>query len=155
MRRIVCAVLLAALAGCGGRSDPSFPDEATLAAPPPPLRAEQILQVPMTDAVGAILTIPARICRPEGKGPFPLAILNHPAAQPGQGRSDIRLPGCGTPIARWFLARGYVVGLPLRRGYGPDDSAGWAADPGSCAADHDHLPREPLPVHAYTGLMSM
>ncbi|MBV9811370.1 MAG: hypothetical protein JO326_01370 [Acetobacteraceae bacterium] len=45
----------------------------------------------------------------------------------------MRPPGCDTPPARWFVSRGYVVALPLRRGYG-DSDAEWAADPGSCAS---------------------
>jgi dienelactone hydrolase len=122
---------LAALAGCG--PGPAPPDEQTLTAPPPPLRAEQSLDVPETDAVGAITTIATRVCRPTGKGPFPLAILNHAAAQPGEDRAEIGVAGCDSPLPRWFLDHDYVVALPLRRGYGRSD-AGWAADPGSCAS---------------------
>ena len=128
-RVLAIAAALGALATCAPR--PTSVGEEALGVPPPPLQPEQALQVPMTDAIGQILSISARVCRPDGKGPFPLAVLNHGAAQPGQSRADMRPTGCDSPAAQWFLARDYIVLIPLRRGYG-DTGTGWAADPGSC-----------------------
>jgi dienelactone hydrolase len=121
------------LAGCGGASPTRIAD-AVLDTSPPPLGAAQTLQVPMTDGIGRVLLLTTRVCRPEGTGPFRLAIVNHPGAAAERARADMAPEGCGAALPAWLLARGYVVALPLRRGYGGSGSgAGWVADPGSCA----------------------
>ena len=76
--------------------------------------AEEIVQVAAPDGSGRML--PVRVFRPPGPGPFPLAIVNH--GSPGAGkRGEIQLPVFRL-MSDWLVARGYVVALPLRRGYG-------------------------------------
>jgi dienelactone hydrolase len=79
--------------------------------------------------------LPVRIFRPPGPGPFPLAIVNH--GSPGGGkRGEVRLPVFRT-LSDWLLARGYVVALPLRRGYG-SVGGGWDEGFGRCnSPDYD------------------
>ena len=49
---------------------------------------------------------------------------------------------CGAATVRWFLDRGYLVVLPMRRGYGRS-GGDWSEDPGSCASpDYAKLARE-------------
>jgi len=67
----------------------------------------------------------SRICRPAATladgWRAPVAIINHGSpADPADPVDRMRMqPGsCGSEPARWFLARGYVVVFPLRRGFG-------------------------------------
>ncbi len=67
---------------------------------------------------------------PSGPGPFPLAIINHGKPPPGSDTRSIR-PGFEI-AARWFVDRGFIVAVPMRRGYGR--SQGEVADMvGNCA----------------------
>lgn len=51
---------------------------------------------------------------PEGDGPFPIAVINHGKAN-GDPKFQARYrPGAA---ARFFLARGYVVVVPMRQGF--------------------------------------
>ena len=71
-----------------------------------------------------------RVFRPAGKGPFPLAIVNHGSPVDASQRSAMEFPIF--PIAsNWLLARGYAVALPLRRGYG-ETGGPWVEGYGSC-----------------------
>lgn len=60
------------------------------------------------------LTLEATLYKPEGDGPFPLALVNH-----GKELGDTRFQGRFRPNAaiRYFLERGYVVLLPMRQGF--------------------------------------
>src|SRR2546428_9133979 len=62
-------------------------------------------------------TVAATILRPEGPGPFGAVILNH-----GVPVSDKERAGASSSdllaSAAVFAQRGYVVALPLRRGFG-------------------------------------
>jgi dienelactone hydrolase len=59
---------------------------------------------------------------PRGKGPFPLAVINHGSTE----SRDLR-EGYSTPVfedlSSWLLARGYVVALPQRPGHGETGGA--------------------------------
>ncbi len=59
--------------------------------------------------------IPVTVYRPDGAGPFPLLIMNHGRApserRARQGRQRFE------PLARYFVAKGFVVMLPTRVGY--------------------------------------
>lgn len=54
------------------------------------------------------------IYKPDGEGPFPIAIINH-----GKALGDPRFQGRYRPAvaARYFLQRGYVVVVPMRQGF--------------------------------------
>ena len=55
-----------------------------------------------------------------------------PRRRGGPCRDDCRA-ACDSPPVQWFLARNYMVVVPMRRGYGVSEG-GWAQNPGSCAS---------------------
>ncbi len=75
--------------------------------------------------------IAATVLRPEGPGPYGAVVLNHGVSASARERaresSDL-LIGAASVFAR----RGYVVIMPLRRGFGATGGE-MAEDPGSCA----------------------
>jgi dienelactone hydrolase len=86
-----------------------------------PVRAQQIdasigetiVSVPKK---GAIFTteLETTVFMPEGKGPFPLVVINH-----GKALGDPRFQSRYRPTlaARWFMQRGYIVVAPMRQGF--------------------------------------
>ena len=76
-------------------------------------------------------SLAATILRPEGKGPFGAVVLNHgtPGSASGRARESAELL---IQSAAVFARRGYVVVLPLRRGFGATGGE-FAEDPGTCA----------------------
>ncbi|WP_229722423.1 dienelactone hydrolase family protein [Xylophilus rhododendri] len=54
------------------------------------------------------------VYRPEGPGPFPIVVINH-----GKAPGNPRFQGRYRPAiaARFFLARGYAVVVPMRQGF--------------------------------------
>jgi len=99
---------------------------AALAAAP----VETVLHVPV--ATGAQHpAIEVTVFRPAGPGPFPIVVLSHgsprkPAERRAHGR--LRMVAQAEP----FLAMGFAVVVPTRRGYGESEGA-WAEGYGSCA----------------------
>ena len=77
-------------------------------------------------------SIAATILRPEGQGPFGAIILNHgtPGSASGRARESTELLINSAAV---FARRGYVVVMPLRRGFGAT-GGDFAEDPGSCAS---------------------
>ncbi len=59
-----------------------------------------------------------RICRPLGPGPFRLVVVNHGSPSPGADPLEMRPQSCSGEVASWFLAHGFMVMFPLRRGFG-------------------------------------
>ena len=76
-------------------------------------------------------SLAATILRPEGQGPFGAVVLNHgtPGSASGRARESAELL---IQSAAVFARRGYVVVLPLRRGFGAT-GGDFAEDPGTCA----------------------
>jgi len=75
--------------------------------------------------------IATTILRPEGNGPFGVVVLNHGVSASARERareSSELLIGAASVFAR----RGYVVVMPLRRGFGATGGS-MTEDPGSCA----------------------
>lgn len=68
--------------------------------------------------------------RPAGTGPFPVMVLSHGSPRDAAGRAEF---GKGTlaAVARHFTARGVMVAVPIRRGYGAEGGA-WAEGYGAC-----------------------
>ncbi len=60
------------------------------------------------------VTLEATLYKPDGPGPFPLAIINH-----GKAYGEPQFQGRYRPAsaARFFLERGYVVIAPMRQGF--------------------------------------
>lgn len=78
-----------------------------------PASRSQLHWIPQGDML--LLT---RICRPDGAGPFRLAVISHGRAPTSSGRAKLRPISCGSETVRWFTARGFAVISPIRRGYG-------------------------------------
>jgi len=76
-------------------------------------------------------TIAATVLRPDGNGPFGAVILNHGVSASARERaresSDLLINAAAV-----FARRGYVVVMPLRRGFGATGGE-MAEDPGSCS----------------------
>ncbi len=91
-----------------------------------PRLIEEQVRIPATG-----YAIAATILRPEGAGPYGALILNHGVSASARERaheSSELLIGAASVFAR----RGYVVVMPLRRGFGATGGA-MAEDPGTCA----------------------
>ncbi len=60
------------------------------------------------------ISLETTIFKPDGAGPFPVAVINH-----GKASGDPRFQGRYRPIsaARYFLQRGYAVVVPMRQGF--------------------------------------
>ena len=96
-----------------------------------PKLIEERVKIPATSASGASYSIAATILRPEGPGPFGAVVLNH--GVPGSRAERLKesselMIGAASVFAR----NGYVVVMPLRRGFGATGGE-YAEDPGSCA----------------------
>ena len=73
-----------------------------------------------------------RVLRPPGREPFPLAIVSHGSPPDGSQRPNMEIPTFSA-ISNWLLQRGYMVVLPLRRGYGRTGGP-WLENFGSCSS---------------------
>jgi len=124
-RGIVRAVLLAAtlVTGLGAGGAPAQEDHSYYG---PRLNEERV-----RIAAPSGRPIAATILRPEGQGPFGAVILNHGVSASARERaresSDLLINAAAV-----FARRGYVVVMPLRRGFGATGGE-MAEDPGSCS----------------------
>jgi dienelactone hydrolase len=75
-------------------------------------------------------TLRTRIFRPAGQGPFPLAVVSHGSPPDASRRPVMEVPTFAS-ASNWLLQRGYMVALPLRRGYG-ETGGPWRENYGSC-----------------------
>jgi dienelactone hydrolase len=73
---------------------------------------EQVLTIPGDPGSPAMLQV--TILRPDGPGPFPLAVMNHGA---GGARPDQEPRYRFSFSSYYFLSRGYAVVLPMMRGF--------------------------------------
>lgn len=83
----------------------------------------------MTDPDGTARLLYTRVCRPKGDTPARAAVINHGT---GVSRAILEPASCDAEATRWFLDRGYMVVMPIRRGYGATggiDSAFRASGP--------------------------
>ena len=85
----------------------AFADER----PADPAIQEEVWALPVT------LPTIAYVVRPAGRGPFPLAIMNHGVSLNQQERSFFPLVEF-RDAAMWFARRGYMVVAPTGAGYG-------------------------------------
>ena len=113
---------------------------------PAPLTAEsareQIITVPVTGLDGATDPILVRVCRPDTDAPARLVVINHGSPAVAADRIKEQPARCGSEAVQWFLRRGMVAAMPLRRGYGATGGA-YPEAVGPCArADYIHAGRE-------------
>lgn len=125
------AVLRVALAVALLAPFPAQAQQDEIAPPEPGGYRAQIHSVPVQEGRGHAVVIPARICRPLRNGAARLVVINHGSPERAVDRLKIKLGGCEEEAPRWFLERGYVVALPLRRGYGEGGGV-QADDSGEC-----------------------
>jgi dienelactone hydrolase len=71
---------------------------------------------------------------PAGRGPFPLAIINHGTSSNAEVRAGQDLAPYAR-IGRWFAERGYLAAIPQRPGHGETGGV-WVEDYGSCQNPH-------------------
>jgi dienelactone hydrolase len=78
-------------------------------------RAQQrvMIPVPSEDGTAQHIRLETFVYRPAGAGPFPLVLLSHGSAA---GTPQASLPARN--LAAFFVARGYAVIVPMRRGRG-------------------------------------
>jgi pimeloyl-ACP methyl ester carboxylesterase len=93
------------------------PAQAADAGPSGPWR-EQIHWVPMRDALGFSHLLYTRICQPRGDTPARVVLINHGAPPDPNVRPTMQPAKCESEAVQWFLTRGYLVVLGMRRGYG-------------------------------------
>jgi len=90
---------------------------------------ETVIRAPVVSGVEQAY-IEVTVFKPKGPGPFPIVVLSH-----GSPRSalDRRLEGRQRLVAQsaQFLAMGYAVLVPTRRGYG-ESGGTWAETYGTC-----------------------
>ncbi len=145
--------LAAALAvWCWGIGPAWAQDASTAAAPPTELMAKDLreevvrIQVTVKDLYGREATkpVPITIYRPEGEGPFPLVVMNH-GRSPADKRA-LQTRSRPEPMARFLVAKGFVVMAPTRIGYwetygdfDPENSACKTIEPMSIAASQQVL----------------
>jgi dienelactone hydrolase len=77
-------------------------------------------------------TLQTRVLRPPGPGPFALAIISHGSPPDASQRPGMEVPTFSS-VSNWLLARGYMVALPLRRGYGQTGGP-WLENFGPCSS---------------------
>jgi len=94
-----------------------------------PAYDESVVRAPVAEGARRVL-IEVTVFRPKSAGPFPVVVLSH-----GSPRSeeDRRLDGRQRLVgqAEPFLAMGYAVLVPTRRGYG-ESGGEWAESYGPC-----------------------
>ena len=107
---------------CVAASSFALAEETT----PGPRLIQEEIRIP-----AAGYSLAATILRPEGAGPFGAVVLNHgtPGSASGRARESAELLIHSAAV---FARRGYVVVLPLRRGFGATGGE-FAEDPGTCA----------------------
>lgn len=85
---------------------------------------EWLLPSPQRDYV-----MRARVFRPSGNGPFPMAVISHGSEQDVIRRKASPQPEFAA-LTRWFVGRGYVVVVPERPGHG--GGGRYLEDQGGC-----------------------
>jgi dienelactone hydrolase len=93
----------------------------------------QTLSAPAPDGTDRLL--PISLQRPPGRGPFPLVVINH-GSPSARERPQMAMPTFPS-ASNWFLAKGYAVALPLRRGYGAVGGT-WNEGYGACGKPDFH-----------------
>ncbi len=106
---------------------------AFAAAPlvPPPVAAQPRDEVVRVPGPGGS-SLATRIVRPADETRRKLVVINHGSPPDASKRGSMDVPRFGA-LTSWFVARGYVVALPLRRGYG-ETGGSWAEGYGQCDA---------------------
>jgi dienelactone hydrolase len=108
---------------------------------------------------GEPVRLEATIERPAGRSPFPLLVFNHGSTGRGNDPAAYRRTIYLSEIAAFFVARGYVVAAPMRRGRGQSDGRyaeglgpyGYVCEHGPMA---DGIERALADIHAAVELLA-
>lgn len=106
-----------------GLATPLFGQErkpGPLGAPSGPYREQEFL-VPWEGRDGRVFLAHTKIFRPDGEEKRPLALIAHGLPPGGEAARQRMSPSWADLPARWFAAQGFVVVVPMRRGYGTSD----------------------------------
>lgn len=121
MHRLAAAALLLPLLGACAIAESDLTAE----------QAGETVMLPAPHVEGGLHT---RICAPpRGGPPGHLVVINHGSPGDPAIRPAMRPASCQSEAVRWFTARGHLVALPMRRGYGRT-GGDWAEGYGRCAA---------------------
>lgn len=138
MRRTVAALLAASLLLAAALAAPAAGEDLAggLVRPGPQgpqigAARRQLWLVPLPHERLLMHTI---VLRPQGDGPFPLAVVNHGSNQNSMARAGFNLAAYHA-LAYWFVARGYAVALPIRPGHGATGGP-YFEDQGRCDDAH-------------------
>lgn len=96
---------------------------------------EQIHWVPMRDADGVQHLLYTRICRPKVEGPARVVVINHGSPPDSSVRPRMQPSNCTAENVEWFLDRGFVAVMGMRRGYGQTGGPWAEAYGSSCSAE--------------------
>lgn len=112
----------------------------SLALAQPSVSNEEVVRIPVT--VRALfgtkeLALEGTTYRPDGDGPFPLAVLNHGSPRNAADRRN-RTRERYAQQSAWFVARGFAVVIPMRRGYAGSEGD-WAEGGGPCDRSNWHF----------------
>lgn len=99
-------ILFAALLFGGAERVLAQPDELNASL------NEVVIQIPKTGLF--TIELETTLYKPDGPGPFPIAVINH-----GKALGDPRFQSRYRPVlaARYFMQRGYAVVVPMRQGF--------------------------------------
>ena len=92
--------------------------------------AQETIRMPV-EIDGEHVSLSTQIYRPVGKGPFPTLIFHHGSTYRGTKPQQFAMVFDPKPMAEWFVAHGWAVVLPSRRGRGGSDGVydeGFAED---------------------------
>lgn len=124
---ILFVLVLCAAFGSSAHAGPAIPHEERVHFP-----------VPVTSPLGnKQLMLEGTMYRPSGNGPFPLAVLNHGSPRKASDRRD-RTRERYVQQSAWFVAHGFAVVIPMRRGYAASEGD-WAEGGGPCDRSNWHL----------------
>jgi len=114
---LLACILALGLAGCLRAPVPSGtrPGPAEAEAGPDRAQLWWVPVQPYSDGDTRFL-LETMLYRPAGPGPFPLVTINH--GVPGDKRRLRATEPAYQTAAHWWIARGYAVAVPLRRGIG-------------------------------------
>lgn len=120
---MVAATLLASAnpAGAEGKAGPQGDASGAL--------REQTYLIPNGSGLFGDRFLHATVRRPAGEEPKPLVVINH--GSPGESAKRLDMEAKYTAASEWFVKQGFVVVLPLRRGYGAT-GGDWAETYGRC-----------------------
>lgn len=138
MKRTAIAALAASLLLVALAATPAFAEDfaggRTMPGPHGPEIGAARRQLWLVPLPGERLLMHTFVLRPQGDGPFPLAVINHGSNQNSELRAHFALSDYHK-LAYWFLARGYAVALPIRPGHGATGGP-YFEDQGRCDDAH-------------------